>query len=53
MDYLTTLEEFRSQGLENDPVQLAQHIKTNGVGIITAGWNQFGGEGVLAVFEKN
>ena len=52
LDYLTTLEKFRSQGQESDPVQLAQQIKEDGIGIITVGFNQFGGEGVLAVFEE-
>ena len=52
LDYFTTFKKFRSQGLENDPVQLAQHIKTNGVGIITVAFNQFGDENFLAVFEQ-
>ncbi|PAV74416.1 hypothetical protein WR25_02418 [Diploscapter pachys] len=35
--------DYRTQGLENDPVQLAQNIKANGIDIITVGFSQFGG----------
>ena len=52
MDYLTTLEEFRTQGQEEDPVQLAKQMKEDGIDIITVGFNQFGDEYFLAVFEK-
>ena len=44
--------KFRSQGQASDPVQLAQQIKEAGISIITVGFNQFGGEGILVVFEE-
>ncbi|PAV74417.1 hypothetical protein WR25_02419 [Diploscapter pachys] len=34
---------YKTQGLENDPVQLAQQIKEDGISIITVGFSQFGG----------
>ncbi|PAV60418.1 hypothetical protein WR25_23753 [Diploscapter pachys] len=40
--------DYKSQGQEKDPVQLAQQIKEDGIGIITVAFNQFGAEGVLA-----
>ncbi|PAV88126.1 hypothetical protein WR25_17739 [Diploscapter pachys] len=40
------------QEQENDPVQLAQEIKKNGIGIITVAFNQYDDELVLAEFAK-
>ncbi|PAV77547.1 hypothetical protein WR25_07163 [Diploscapter pachys] len=44
--------DYKSQGQDRDPVQLAQQIKEDGIGIITVGFDQFGGEGVLAGLAK-
>ncbi|PAV57620.1 hypothetical protein WR25_24288 [Diploscapter pachys] len=44
--------DYKAQGLENDPVQLAQNIKANGIDIITVAFNQFGDKGVLAKLAK-
>ncbi|PAV88130.1 hypothetical protein WR25_17743 [Diploscapter pachys] len=43
---------YVSQGQEKDPVQLAEQIKEDDIGIITAAFNQFGGGGVLAELAK-
>ena len=50
LDYLTTLEKFRSQGQDKDPVQLARDIRASGIDIITVGLKQSIVDD-LAVFE--
>ncbi|PAV74440.1 hypothetical protein WR25_02430 [Diploscapter pachys] len=43
---------YKSQGQEEDPVQLAKQIKEDGIDIITVGFNQFGDEYFLAGLVK-